>query len=294
MIAHLYLCNRSFRWNGYDNLADFQLKMTNFQKMMERINNYPEENLLYLFVDSFLSTEILERVTMSEIITDYDKAIDMIGKEAYVILMAIMKRCKATHATIWDLKEYLSMEDENTCHAVVVFSPLKGLAKHLQIISNEQGWLDFRRHYLGKYPKSPSYFLDESKKYYPGLSLYQGNESTMKDVVHTHPMLIVKYLAALNDYFTVEFFDSGKDLKDFLPLFALKYKLEDASLEGSKDQKFFFDFYENDATITAYCEAHLKMYHDDRGNENQHCRIYFKKPIKGEPYIYVGYIGEHL
>ena len=294
MIAHLYLCNRSLRWNGTDKLTDFQRKMVGFQKMLECINKYPEENLLYLFVDSFMSTEILENVAMSDVILDYNKALALIGKEAYILLQGVMKHCKATEATIWDLKEYLSLEDENTCHAVVVFAPLRGLGNHLQVISTEQGWFEFRRHYLGRYPKTPAFFLSESKKYYPGLRLHPGNNSTMHDVIHTHPVAIARYLSALNDCFAIEYHQSGKDMKEFLPWFAGTHQLEDASLEGSKDEKFYFDFDENGAVLKAYCEAHLKMYHDDRGNDNRHCRIYFKKPVNGEPYIYVGYIGEHL
>ena len=294
MIAHLYICNHSFRWNGTDKLMDFQLKMVGFQKMMECINNYPEENLLYLFVDSFLSTQILEHIAMSDIISDYDKAKVMIGKDAYVILMGIMKRCIATQAKIWDLRGYLSLEDENTCHAVIVFSPLKGLASHLQIISTEKGWYDFRRHYLGKFPKTPDFFLLEAKKYYPRLKIHPDNNANMRDVIHTHPMLIARYLSALNDDFATEYYQSGKDLNDFLPLFALNHKLDDASLEGNKDEKFYFYFSEKGEIKKVYCEAHLKMYHNDRGNDNQHCRIYFKKPIEGESHIYVGYIGEHL
>ena len=294
MIAHLYICNRSFRWNGTDKLADFQLKMADFQKMMERINKYPEENLLYMLKESFLSTEILESVSISDIICDYDKAQEMIGHDAYVILMGIMRRCQKTQATIWDLKAYLTLEDEEICHAVIVFVPLKGLESHLQVISTEQGWYDFRRHYLGKYPKSPVFFLSESDKYYPGLKIHPNNTTTMRAVIHTHPKTIVRYLSALNDYFAIEYNQSGKDMKEFLPWFAGVHKLEDASLEGNKDDKFCFDFDDNGTVMKAYCEAHLKIYHDDSGNDNQHCRIYFKKPADGEPYIYVGYIGEHL
>lgn len=293
MIAHLYICNRSFRWNGTDQLSDFQMKMAEFQRMMERINSYAEENLLFLFVDSFLKTQVLKDVVMSELL-EYDKAVKLIGKEALVILLAIMKRCKSTNATVRDLKSYLSLEDENLCHAIIVFSPLKWLSDHMQVISTEQGWYDFRRHYLGKYPKNTVFFLAESKKYYPGLNLHPNNVSTIRDVIHSHPMQIVSYLAALNDHFAADFLGSGKDLKTYLPLFALEHKMEDASLEGSKEDKFYFDFQDGDKTVKAYCEAHLKMYHDDRGNDNQHCRIYFKKPVAGESYIYVGYIGKHL
>ena len=294
MIAHLYICNLSFRWNGTDKLADFKENMVGFQKMMERINQYPEENLLYMFKDSFLNTVILKDVVMADIISDYDKALAMIGKEAYVILLGIMKHCTATKATIWDLKGYLMLEDEDTCHAVIVFAPLKGLDNHLQVLSTEQGWFEFRRHYLGRYPKTPAFFLSESKKYYPGLRLHPDNNSTMRNVIHTHPVAIARYLSALNDCFVIEYHQSGKDMNEFLTWFAWAHKLEDASLEGCKDDKVYFNFDENGTMLKAYCEAHLKMYHDDRGNDNKHCRIYFKKPVNGEPYIYVGYIGEHL
>lgn len=293
MIAHLYICNRSFRWNGTDQLPEFQMKMAQFQRMMERINCYSEENLLFLFVESFLKTQVLKDVTMVELL-DYDKGVKMIGKDALVILYGMLKHFNPTNATIWDLKSYLSLEDENLCHAIIVFSPIKGLGDHMQVISTEQGWYNFRRHYLGKYPKNPRYFLDESMKYFPGLNLHPDNETTMRDVIHSHPMLIVQYLSVLNDFFADEFLASGKALNEYLPLFALTHKIEDASLEGSKNKKFYFDFQEGENAIKAYCEAHLKMYHDDRGNDNQHCRIYFKKPLKGEHYIYVGYIGEHL
>lgn len=294
MIAHLYICNRSFRWNGSDKLDDFQRKLVGFRMMMERINEYPDENLLFLFVDSFLKTKVLENVSISDFISDYDKALTIIGKEAYVLLLSILKRCNHTKATIWDLKEYLSIEDENNCHAVIVFSPLKGLESNLQLISTEQGWLSFRRHYLGKYPSTPTVFLSEASKYFPCIKIHPDNTASLRDVIHTHAKLIVYYLSALNDSFVSEFFHSGKDLIEFLPWFALTHNLDDASLEGNKDSKFFFRFTGPNGDLDAYCEAHLKIYHDDNGNSNQHCRIYFKRPIEGEPYLYVGFIGNHL
>lgn len=294
MIAHLYLINNSFLWNNSDKLADFQLKMADFQKMMERINMYPEENLLYVMFDSFMSTTILENLTISDIITDYDKAIETIGKDAYVILMNISKRYKATNASDEDINEYLALEDADICHGVIVFSKIKGIDNHVQVLSSEQGWFDFRRHHLGKYPHKPEYFLIESTKYFPNLSIHPGNAGFMRNVIKTHPIQITQYLSILNDHFRNEFDNSKKDLNEFLPLFALNHKLNGASLNGKKDDKFYFNFSENGSIIQAYCEAHLKMYKDDYGNDNQHCRIYFKKPIMGEDYIYVGYIGEHL
>lgn len=47
-------------------------------------------------------------------------------------------------------------------------------------------------------------------------------------------------------------------------------------------------------TIEVYCEPHLKMYTDDVGNKNQHGRIYFNAPQKGDKVLYVGFICRHL
>lgn len=293
MIAHLYICNRSFRWNGTDQLTDFQRKMVEFQRMMECVCQYADDNKLYIFADSFLKTEVLKNVTMSDLF-DYEKAVKLVGREAYVILMGIMKHYNSTKATIWNLKEYLSLEDENNCHAVIAFTPLKGLAQHQQVITTEQGWYNFRRYYLGKYPQTPSYFLSESEKYFKTLKIHPDNKVNLRDVIHSHPLSIVHCLSVLNDNFSDDFLNSGKDMKEYLPQFAMVHKIDGASLEGNKDKKFYFLFHEEDGDMTAYCEAHLKMYHDDNGNDNKHCRIYFKKPILGEKYIYVGYIGEHL
>ena len=129
MIAHLYICNRSFRWNGTDQLSNFQMKMAEFQRMMERISSYAEDNLLFLFKDSFQNTHVLEDITISELISDYDRAVKLIGKEALVILHGIMKHCRPTTATIWDLRSYLSLEDEDDFHGaglVCLPSPLFG------------------------------------------------------------------------------------------------------------------------------------------------------------------------
>ena len=103
---------------------------------------------------------------------------------------------------------------------------------------------------------------------------------------------IVTYLSVLNDFLIMEFKASGgRDFVSFLTKFAGDHQLEGASFEGTKLDKFNFIF--PDGT-EAYCEPHLKMFTDDSGNKNQHCRIHFKKPLENESIVYVGCICKHL
>ena len=293
MIANLYICNRSFNWNGKDSLIDFKTKMYKFQKMIEKVSEHKEDNMIFVFKEGLMTTTILPGVDFVKLLSDREFAIENIGHECYVILMGMLKHCKETKAKLHDIKEYMTIEDSDNCHGVIVFSPIKNLDGKYQVISTVEGWFRFRRYYLGKFPKDTHFFLEECKKYFPALMIHSSNNSTLRWYLNSHPQVIVRYLSSLNDHFSKEFLDSGYDLVNFLPLFAAKYDIEEASLEGNKDDKFYFQF-DDELNKLAYCEAHLKMYHDDNGNDNQHCRIYFCKPQHQEKFLYVGHIGDHL
>lgn len=293
MIANLYICNRSFNWNGKDSLIDFKTKMYKFQKMIEKVSEYKEDNMLFVFKDGLMNTTILPGVDFVKLLCDHEFAVENIGHECYVILLAMLKHCKETKAKLHDIKEYMTIEDSDNCHGVIVFSPIKNLRKKFQVISTVEGWFRFRRCYLGKYPKNTSFFLEECKKYFPALMIHSSNHSALRGYLESHPQIIIRYLSLLNDHFLKEFLHSGSDLVSFLPMFAKEYNIEGASLEGSKDPKFYFQF-DDEIKKLAYCEAHLKMYHDDNGNDNQHCRVYFSKPQAQEKFLYVGHIGNHL
>lgn len=293
MTAHLYICNSTFKWNGTDGFDEFKAKMADFQFMLENIIEHKEDNLLYIYMDSLLSTMLLPNVTFANIL-DYDYAIKTIGKDCYIILMGMIKHRQPTEATLKDIREYLSYEDEDNCHGIVVFPKARKRNSHIQVMSTVEGWLNFRRHYLGKYPKNAQFFLGELNKFFPALRIHPNSRQTIKEVLDSHSLRIVECLSALNDYFIEEFMNCGMDIVHFLPHFAGSHSIDDASLEGNKDDRFKFTFDENGVTTTAYCEAHLKMYRDNSNNAAQHCRIYFRKPEPGDSVVYVGYIGRHL
>lgn len=280
--------------NGADGVEDVRRKLSDFQRMLDVIRQYADENILYLVKEKFWSCSIFgDGKTIADFISDYDNTVKVYGKDVYTLFQGILKHCKESKITLGDMKEYLDMEDENSCSGIVVLNTLDGYETHIQVMSNVNGWLNFRRHFLAKYPQNGDFFITESKKYFPGLFIHNDSKSKINDVLMSHVFRIVEYLTVLNDCLIEDFKkQGGRDLIAFLPYFACKHSLDGASFEGCKDEeKFTFMF--PDGT-NAYCEPHLKMYKDDAGNDNQHCRIYFKKPHEGDTKVYVGCICKHL
>lgn len=293
MRADLYICNDTFSHNGRDGVKEVRGKLAEFQLMLDKVRQYEEENVLYLVKEEFGPTVLFEDgKSINDILANYESSVEKYGKDVYTFLTGIFKHCKNTPVSIADMKEYLTVDDKDNCSAILVLNPLEGYEKHVQVLSSVGGWLQFRRNFLAKYPGDEHFFIEESKKYYPDLLIHESSETTLKDVIESHPRQIVAYLSALNDCLIADFKEfGGGDLNAFLPWFAVKHCLDGASFEGKKDEKFRFTF--PDGT-EAYCEPHLKMYKDDAGNQNQHCRIHFKSPKDGEKIVYVGCICKHL
>lgn len=293
MKAELYICNGTFAYNGKDSVEDVRRKLSDFQILMDKIRKYHDENVLYIVKEEFGNCVLFDDgKNIMEFISDYHNTVNTYGKDIYTLFLSILKHCQNTTLTLNDMKEFLTMDDEQSCSAILVLNPLDGYDEHVQVLSNVNGWLKFRRHFLAKYPQNEDFFIKESKKYFPSLCIHEHTKTTISDVLNSHPQRIIAYLTVLNDFLITEFKDNGgNDLNVFLPWFASKHHLDGASFEGGKDDKFKFTFPNG---IEAYCEPHLKMYKDDVGNYNQHCRIYFKKPQEGEIKVYVGCICRHL
>lgn len=293
MKADLYICEDTFVYNGSDSVADVKKKLSDFLIMLDKVRQYKEENFLYLVKDNFGKTIVFDdKKIINDIISDYESSVSAYGKDVLTLFMGIFKHCKNSQATLDDMKDYLELDDESCCSAILVLNPLDGYENHVQVLSTVRGWLKFRRYYLAKYPGNEDFFLSESKKYFPNLRINDGTKGTLGDVLASHHKRIVGYLSVLNDCLIAEFKAyHASDFVSFLGKFAGDHQLDDASFQGTKDEKFIFLF--PDGT-EAYCEPHLKMYKDDSGNKGQHCRIYFKKPLENEPVVYVGCICRHL
>lgn len=293
MKADLYVCDDTFKYNGSDSVADVKRKLSDFLIMIDEIRKYKEENCLYLVKENFGKTVAFgDRKTINDIISDYESSTLLYGKDVLTLFMGIFKHCKSTQVSLNDMKEYLAMEDDKNCSAILVLNPLDGYKEHIQVLSSVGGWLKSRRHFLAKYPGDEEFFLSESEKYFPDLRIHKNTKDTLGEVLASHHEKIVTYLSVLNDFLIMEFKASGgRDFVSFLTKFAGDHQLEGASFEGTKLDKFNFIFPDG---IEAYCEPHLKMFTDDSGNKNQHCRIHFKKPLENESIVYVGCICKHL
>ncbi|MFV0420320.1 MAG: hypothetical protein ACK5KT_16540 [Dysgonomonas sp.] len=297
MNADLYICDKSFIHNGIDADNDVYKKIFSLKNLVDKVSKeYPTENAFYFKSDSFLKTPLFsDGTTVEDLITQKVKK----NSECQYLFNTIFKYFRKCNLDTDGLKEYLSpdLEDENNCNGLIVLNIIPELPRNTQILSDFAGWLRFRRFFLGKYPQSPAYFIEESQKYFKELILHDDNHSTLKKVIDSHSNQIVIYLGCLNDSLVseLEANDVEKDFAVFLKKFAIKYNLDGASFEGSKNDVFNFTFTDKQGhELKAYCEPHLKMQKDDSGNTRKYCRIYFRKPNKNEKLIYIGYIGVHI
>lgn len=291
MIAHLYISDQSFLYNGSDSTIEVEKKLLEFKKMVDEFSEY-DDNEIYLNNEQFADTVILSGgVTIISVLTQR-----IMDRDCLILFQSLFKRCRECHLPKKDLIERLDSENETQCNGILVLNYQEDLPKNRQVISTITGWLEFRRFYLGKYPGNAEFFLSESRKYFKNLCIHEQNKDRyLKDILYTHSQRIVKYLSALNDYFLAEYKISQWDMVHFLPEFSERHGIDDASFEGKKYKKFKCTFSLQEGTcFEAYCEPHLKMYKDDVGNQNQQGRIYFHAPQKSDVKIYIGFICKHL
>ncbi len=296
MIAHLYLSDDTFTHNGTDSVRDVNLKLSEFNSLIDilRSDAFKFDNKFYCDRERVYNAKLYnDGASIINILTDYDVSKERYGKDVITILQGLLKHFLSCKLPNEELMEYLDLEDENECNGLLVLNRLSKLDENRQVMSNIKGWLAFRRYYLAKYPKDKSFFFRELCKYYPKLKIHPSVEKSINEVFPHHCKLITEYLTILEEYLIKEFFECGKgDFVSFMEWFKQRHHLDGASFEGNKDRKFVFLFDDNEAV---YCEAHLKIYQDDRGNSNQHCRIHFGRPqTAGDHAVYVGYIGQHM
>jgi hypothetical protein len=299
MNASLYICDKSFIHNGSDSDNEVYKKILSLKELVNNVSKkHGENNVFYFKGDSFSKVPLFADGTTVE-----DIMLRSVTKnnDCLFLFYTIFKCFKRCNIDTSELKEYLSpeLEDEDNSNGLIVLNIIPELPQSTQILSDYSSWLNFRRFFLGKYPKSSLYFISESKKYFENLILHDENNKTLKGVIDSHSNQIVIYLGHLNDSLVTELKNKNaeKDFAKFLTIFAGTHGLGKASFEGTKHDIYKYEFTNRDGVIIqTYCEPHLKMQKDDAGNKKQYCRIYFQKPDidKGEEIIYIGYIGVHI
>lgn len=292
MRADLYIYHDTFSYNGNDSSEEIKQKLLEFKELIEKIRDYKEDNVLHAVKEKLFNTIIdQEGITIKDFFENQTLIKSKYGLDILKIVLTVFKYCHNCIATLSDLEEYLELESESECNALLVLNKIPNIENGIQVIANVKGWLNFRRHFLIKYPKEKEYFISELTKYFPGLIINPNIGSVIDDVWHTHTRQIVIYLSILEENLFPDLKKFKGDFIQFLDWFARNYHFDGASFEGKKDKKFLCTFNNGNSF---YCEPHLKMFKDDNGNKGQHCRIYFKAPDNGESSIYIGYICSHL
>lgn len=292
MNANLYICSKSIAHNGTDTYPEVERKIFGFGDFVNKLRS-SENNIFYVNSEDLLNTAIFpDKKTIGDLLNGEK----IINKDIYKLFLLIFGICKKSKCSLSDMVEYLELEDEDNCHALVVINLITEIEKSKQILSNFEDYIVFRRVFLAKYPKTPEFFISECRKYFSNLILHNENRKTISSILNTHSKSIVRQLGCLNDHFITDFITTELDFIQFLKHFAVKHNLDGASSEGLKDTKFNYTFYEGELARKEYCEPHLKMYKNDSGEDNKHGRIYFSKPEEWKigTKIYVGYIGQHL
>lgn len=294
MNADLYISNLSFAWNGEDSDDQVVGKFKDFCDLMNRINKFSDKNRVYVnHSNDFSSASINQSgISLFTLVSNRDSGHGFLGRDLYNRFLNAFSSSLITSMNEKDLLDLLQMEeDKKHYNGVLVLNKTPSYPDSVQIISTISEWLKFRRSLLADNPESGNNYLEEAMMCFPNLVIHNDNANSLDSFIKTHVCGITKCLAVLNDFFI-------EDLKSFVgtnPLFVSHFGpahgLDGSSFEGTGDDKFNKQF--PDLSIH-YCEPHLKMYHNDRGKDNCHCRVYFEFPPAGSSVIYVGFICEHL
>jgi hypothetical protein len=197
----------------------------------------------------------------------------------------------------------LPEHNKDICHGLIAFHKIEDVSEEFQIIYDVKGWYAFRRHFLGLYPGTPDFFVDECIKYFPELFFHNRNRQTIDALLRDCPRKVIYHLAALNDKFRA-IRATANHLTHALEILSRECGLDEiASLEGNAKRKddLTFEFMNNLQKFERVCcEPHLKLcYNDNYPGDSSYSndrRIYFhegKENIQNAK-ILIGHIGQHL
>lgn len=294
MKAEFYIYNDSFSWNAVDEDDDVRQKIFSFCDVADQIHRFKDKNELFVnYDDGFVSTKVCSSgITLSSLIWNRELGKSFLSRDLYNrLLNAFQNFAKGTSMLKDDLMLLLQMDNDKCCHAILVLNRIEEIPDNWQVVSTIKEWVDYRRRCLKEYPETGANYLAECEMCFPRLVIHKDNEASLNSLISTHVSEITRCLSVLNDCFFSDLKAFNGSHTDFLSHFGSAHKLDGSSFEGSGDKKFYKVFSDN---IKHYCEPHLKMYHNDKGEVNCHCRVYFEFPPSNSTQIYVGYICTHL
>ena len=301
MIAEFYIIADSFEQNSDFSKEEIESKVKSLAEDFVYIRNYKDTNRL-LVHPSIYEVTFVGDTSLLDLLYNEEKANENLDRDARLALKKIIIESEVTTHTAEEVKEVLLIEhNQNRCHGLIGFNIVENVLPEKQIVYNLYGWFQFRRYYLGLYPKDGNFFIDECEKYFPNIVFYENNRITVGTILDTFPKRIIYHLTALNDRFK-ESEDGVRHRFQVLVHFSGNCSLDDiASLEGNAKRKpdFTFEFIDDDKKVQKICcEPHMKLCTSDVNGDNTHYthRIYFHEGFENinNKKILVGHIGEHL
>ena len=305
MIANLYIISESFIQNSFFSKEEIEERIELLAQDYSYIRLYKDNNRLYVNYNIY-NIPFLNSLSIQELLYDKDKK-EYLDRDARNALAQIIEMSEETTLNFDQIKELLSIVNENLCHGVIAFNELTEIDSENQIIYNTKKWLEFRRHYLSQYPKDPNYFIEECKIYFPKLFFHENNKVAIKSILSDCSIKIIYHLTALNDNFKNSqersLANGETNRQQVLENFSRENRLDEiASLEvypKRKNEMSFFFLKEDTNTKTKICcEPHIKLPFKDKddGSYSTNRRIYFHEGVKyiAEGRVLIGHIGNHL
>jgi hypothetical protein len=303
MIAELFIVPESFANNNAFTVEEIEEKVKSLSSDFIEIRKHKATNHIFVHSDVY-NVNFLNGLTIGDLLYNPEIAKANIDRDVYNALKTIiLESANAEYTTEEIIQVILPEYDEDTCYGLIAFDEIPGVNEDLQIIYSLQGWYNFRRHFLGLYPKNPVFFIDECKNYFPGLFFHERNKTTVGAILHNSARTIIFHLSALNDGFPPANSDH-LNRSEVLVQFSISNDLpKHASLEGNAAHKpnFSFDFLDKiGRTVEVCCEPHMKLcYNDNYPGDNSFSndrRIYFHEGISDiqQNKILIGHIGDHL
>lgn len=301
MIAEFYIVSESFTENPNLSNVEVETKIKFLAKDFVFIRQYKETNKLFIHPDIY-KINFINGVTISDLLNNDEIANKNLDRDTRVFLKRIIWESETTSFTSNEVIENLLSEyDENLCHGLIGFNLVNGVNPDFQVVYDLRGWLEFRRHYLGKYPKNEIFYVDECKKYFPKLFFHERIKETIGTILPDCPKKIVYHLTALNDKFRDSESQPSLNRTEILKHFSINALLDEtATLEGNAKRKpaFTFKFMNSkNEEEDVCCEPHLKLCYNDIGSGYSTVRrIYFHEGKSNihEGKILIGHIGRHL
>lgn len=301
MIAEFYIIVESFEQNSGFTKEEIESKTISLAQDFISIKKYKDTNKLFVHPDIY-NVNFVENTSLLDLMFNQEIANKTLDRDVRLALKKIIIESEETNYTSEDVVEVLLPEhNENKCYGLIAFNTIDAVDPDYQVVYNLNGWFQFRRHYLGLYPKNNIFFIDECVKYFPNLVFHERNRNTVGVILTNFSKRIVYHLTALNDRFR-ESEDGIRHRTQVLEHFSGNCNLDEtATLEGNAERKpnFTFEFIDNDKkNQQVCCEPHLKLCKSDVSGDNTYYqyRIYFHEGIQNisNSKILVGHIGDHL